>query len=186
MSLTPTDNVSSAHTADVPPGEEEGGSHSGLAISNIVSLTSRPENTLASRHNAKEVYRHELEVFPGDPQSSRIKLEHNISQLDIARRTTLDHQWLLDDCALQVDLHESPELNSNIVCEIIEDIVQIDDDDSELPQRAVDYINGGAGVRVDFLCASTVQRDRIAVGCSEHVQNYFFTPVRTKIHVSMV
>ena len=128
LTPTPTDNVSSAHTTDVPAGGEEGGSHSGLAISNIVSLTSRPENTLASPHDAKEVYK----AFPGDPQSSRIKLEHNIPQLDIARRTPLDHQWLLEDRALQVALHESPELTSNIVCELVEDIVHLDEDDSDL------------------------------------------------------
>ena len=110
----------------MPPGEEEGGSHSGLAISNIVSLTtSRPQNTLAAPHDAKEIYRRELQAFPGDPQSSGIKLEHNIPQLDIARRTTLDHQWSLEDRALQVDLHESPEMNSNIVCEIVLEIVQL-------------------------------------------------------------
>ena len=139
-----------------------GGSHSGLAISNIFSLTSRPEDTLALPHDAKEAYRRDLEAFPGDPQGSRIKLEPGIPQLDIARRTTLDHQWLREDRTLQVDLHELPDLTSNIVCELVEDIVHLEEDDSDLPQRAVDYINGGVGVRVGFLCASTAQRDRIA------------------------
>ena len=50
----------------------------------------------------------------------------------------------------------------NILYEIAADIVQLDDDDSELPQRAADYINGGAGVRVGFLCASGAQQDRVA------------------------
>ena len=162
------DNVSCAQTADVPSDEEEGGSHSGLAISNIISLTSRPEDTLAPPHDAKEAYRRDLEAFPGD-QSSRIKLEPGIPQLDIARRTTLDHQWLLEDRALQVVLHDSPELTSNIICELVADIVHLNDDDS-LPQRAVDYTNDGVGVRVGFLCASTAQRDRITVALKKALE----------------
>ena len=63
-------------------------------------LPSRPENALALPHNPKEAYRRNLEAFPGDPQGSRIKLESGIPQLDIARRTTLDPQWLLEDRAL--------------------------------------------------------------------------------------
>ena len=97
-------------------------SHSDLAISNIISLTSRPEDTIAPPHDAKEAYRRDLEAFPGD-QSSRIKLEPGIPQLNIARRTTLDNQWLLEDRALQIVIRDSPELTSNIVCELVGEIV---------------------------------------------------------------
>merc|ERR1719319_1387356 len=133
----PMDTVSSAHTADAPSDGEEGGSHSGPAITNIFTLTSGPEDTLAPPHNAKEAYRRDLEAFPGH-QSSRIKLEPGFPQLDIARRTSLDHQWLLEDPALQIVIRDSPELTSNIICELVGEIVHLDDDDS-VPQQAVDY-----------------------------------------------
>ena len=69
------DTVSSALTADAPSDGEEGGSHSGPATTNIFSLTSGPEDTLAPPHDAKEAYRRDLEAYPGD-QSSRIKARH--------------------------------------------------------------------------------------------------------------
>ena len=173
LTFTPSsiDNVSSAHTADVPFGGEEGGSYSGpLCISNIISLTSRPENTLAPPHDAKEAYKRDLEAFPGDLQNTGIKLECPIPQLDIARRTALDHQWVLEDRALQVDLHESPELDAEVVMELVEDIIHLDDDATELPSRTVDYINGGPGVRVGFLCASASQRDRVAIALKKALE----------------
>jgi hypothetical protein len=149
------DNVSCAHTADAPSDGEEGGSHSGLAISNIISLTSRPEDTLAPPHDAKEAYRRYLEAFPGD-QSSRIKLEPGIPQTDIPRRTTLDDQWLLEDRALQIVIRNSLQLTTNTVCDLIGESVHLDEDDY-VPERAVDYTNDGVGVRVGFLCGSTAQ-----------------------------
>ena len=66
------------------------------------------------------------------------------------------------DRALQIVIRDSPELTSNIVCELVGEIVHLDDDDY-VPQRVVDYTNDGVGVRVGFLCASTAQQDCIAV-----------------------
>ena len=36
-------------------------------------------------------------------------------------------QWLLEDRALQVVVHESPELTSNIICELVADIVHFNE-----------------------------------------------------------
>ena len=88
----------------MPSDGEEGGSHSGLAISHIISLTSRPVDTLAPPYDAKEAYRRDLEAFP---------------QLDIARRTTLDDQWLLEDRALQIVIRDSLEITTNTVCDLV-------------------------------------------------------------------
>jgi hypothetical protein len=162
------DSVSCAHTADAPSDGEEGGSHSGLTISNIISLSSRPEETLAPPHDSKEAYRRDLEAFSGD-LSSQIKLEPGIPQLDIARRTTLDDQWLLEDRALQIVIRDSFELTTSTVSELVEEIVRLDDDE-HVPERAVDYTSDGVGVRVGFLCATTAQRDRIAVALNKSLE----------------
>ena len=132
------------------------------------SLTSGPEDTLAPPHDAKEAYRRDLEAYPGD-LSSRIKLEPGIPQLDIARRTTLDDQWLLEDRALQIVIRNSLELTTNTVCDLVGESVHLDEDDY-VPERAVDYTNDGVGVRVGFLCGSTAQRDRIAVALKKSLE----------------
>ena len=62
-------------------------------------------------------------------------------------------------------------MNADIVSEIVSETVQLDEDHSELPQRAVDYINDGGGVRVGFLCESAAQQDRVTAALRKALEH---------------
>ena len=173
---SPMDNAAGALAADTPHVEEEGGSRrSGLTFTNIVSL-SRPENAQAPpaipvEDIPVEDYRRALEAslgiphYPGD--DVYIKLEPNTTPLDVARRTTLDSEWILEDRALQIVT--SDELTTNIVDDIVEKFVRLDGDVTP-PQRAHEHINGGEGVRAGFLCGTSGERNRLAAALKKGLE----------------